>query len=289
MIDHVAARVEQLSASLDSPSIPWKTIVTTLLWAVYGFETYVSLRQYRLYSLKTPPNALVPHVSFETFKKSQAYGSDKARFALVHDAVSHIVNVLVVQYDVYAWAWVVSGMGLKRLGVKDGEIAHSLAWTVLMTALRIPISIPFQLYSSFVIEERHGFNKLTLATFVSDTIKEWVLSALVGLPLLGALLAVIRWSGDMFVVYTVVFATAVILFGTIIYPTLIQPLFNKLTPLPDGVLRDRVVALAKQLNFPLKHLYVIDGSRRSSHSNAYFYGVVPGGSKHIGACVERAV
>lgn len=67
----------------------------------------------------------------------------------------------------------------------------------------------------------------------------------------------------------------------VLYPTVIQPLFNKLTPLPEGALRDRVVALASSLKFPLKHLYVIDGSKRSAHSNAYFFGVVPGGNKHI--------
>lgn len=64
-------------------------------------------------------------------------------------------------------------------------------------------------------------------------------------------------------------------------PTVIQPLFNKLTPLQEGALKDRVVALASALKFPLKHLYVIDGSKRSAHSNAYFFGVIPGGNKHI--------
>lgn len=114
-----------------------------------------------------------------------------------------------------------------------------------------------------------------------DHVKQCLLSVILGVPIMALIVSVIRWAGDAFVVYTVLLFTALILFGTIIYPTLIQPLFNKLTPLKEGMLRDRVTALASSLKFPLKHLYVIDGSKRSSHSNAYFYGVIPGGSKHI--------
>lgn len=277
----VAESVSALAMRVDSTAIPWKRIVTALLWAVYAFDTYVSLRQYRMYDLRTPPSALAPHVPFDAFRKSQAYGRDKMRFQLVSDAISQVVSALVVHYNLYAWAWGLAGALLARLGVAEGEIVHSLAWMVVMTALRTPLSLALSGYRNFVIEERHGFNKLTPTTFVTDTLKEWALGILVLLPLTAAMLALIRWAGDAFVVYTVAFFAAAVLLGSVVYPTLIQPLFNKLTPLPEGALRDRVVALAGALRFPLKHLYVIDGSRRSSHSNAYFYGVVPGGSKHI--------
>lgn len=110
---------------------------------------------------------------------------------------------------------------------------------------------------------------------------EWILSFSIGAPLVAALVWIIRWAGDSFVAYIVGFLVVFQVVALILYPTLIQPLFNKLTPLPEGALRDRVFALAGSLKFPLKHIYVIDGSKRSAHSNAYFYGVVPGGNKHI--------
>ena len=118
-------------------------------------------------------------------------------------------------------------------------------------------------------------------SFISDTIKEWLLGFVIGAPLMAGLLSIIRWAGDSFVTYVVLFLLAFQIIAMVLYPTVIQPLFNKLTPLPEGALRDRVVALASALKFPLKHLYQIDGSKRSSHSNAYFFGVIPGGNKHI--------
>lgn len=116
---------------------------------------------------------------------------------------------------------------------------------------------------------------------MKDTITEWLVGFAIGAPLIYGLIWVIRWAGDNFVAYVVGFLLAFQIIALTLYPTLIQPLFNKLTPLPDGPLRDRVVALASSLKFPLKHIYVIDGSKRSAHSNAYFYGIIPGGNKHI--------
>lgn len=277
-----ASDLKGAAAHLDSPSIPWKQLVIGLLWAVYLFETYVSLRQLRLYDKTTPPKALVPHVSLETFAKSQAYGKDKARFALVSDAVAHIYNLAAVYFDFYALAWAWSGDILTFIGAPTNELTKSAMWVIVNTAMHEVVAVPLSIYRNFVIEEKHGFNKLTAKTYIADTIKEWIMGVVIGAPLIALAVWVIRWAGDYFVVYTVLFFTAIVLFGTVLYPMVIQPFFNKLTPLPEGALRDRVVALASALHFPLKHLYVIDGSKRSSHSNAYFYGVIPGGSKHIG-------
>ena len=283
MLEPIAEFLRAGAALADNDAVPWKTLVVYLLWAVYLFETYVALRQYRQYSLPTPPKALVPYVSLDTFAKSQRYGRDKARTALMAETIMHIFGLLIIRYEVYARAWSVAGALLAAAHVPVNEMTTSAVWVVLMSALREVVGVPLSAYRTFVIEERHGFNKQTPASFVSDTIKEWLPGLGGGMPLVALIVWVIRWAGDYFVAYTAVLMLAVILFGSLIYPTLIQPLFNKLTPLPDGVLRDRVLALARTLRFPLKHLYVIDGSRRSSHSNAYFYGIVPGGSKHIGS------
>lgn len=281
MWEHVTTHIQAAEKFLDTPEIPWKSLITSLLWIVYLFETYVSWRQYRLYSLTTPPKALMAHVSHEDFVKSQRYGRDKARFAFVSDAVAHMVNLASVTYNLSAHVWVWSGYVLDWMKVAHSEKALSGANLVLGLMLQMPVGFILGAYRNFVIEERHGFNKQTWSMYCMDHVKQCLLSVILGVPIMALIVSVIRWAGDAFVVYTVLLFTALILFGTIIYPTLIQPLFNKLTPLKEGMLRDRVTALASSLKFPLKHLYVIDGSKRSSHSNAYFYGVIPGGSKHI--------
>ena len=281
MLSLVQHKVALLQSALDDPSIQWKKLVVALLWVVYGFETLLSIRQYRLYNRDTPPATLASHVDLETFKKSQVYGRDKARFGFFSSAVSQLISVALVHYDVYAWSWTLAGTLLTHLGQSDAEIPRSIVWMVIMFVLREIPAMPLTLYRNFVIEQRHGFNKMTLRTFVTDTLKEWLLGFVIGVPLISALLWIIRWAGSSFVSYVVVFLFGFQLIAMVLYPTLIQPLFNKLTPLPEGALRDRVVALASSLKFPLKHIYVIDGSRRSSHSNAYFFGVIPGGNKHI--------
>lgn len=267
---------------LDTDAIPWKRVVLTLQWVVYLFETYVALRQYRLYSLTTPPKAVVEHVGYEDFLKSQRYGRDKARFGFVADALSHAMTLFMVVYNGHAHLWVMSHALLGRLGVTaPSEPMVTAVYMIVSSLVLLPLTMATSAYSHFVVEERHGFNKLTWTTFLADTAKQEALGALFGAPLCAVFVMVVRWAGDAFVAYAVLFFVVVILFASVIYPTLIQPLFNKLTPLPEGQLRDRVTALAAQLRFPLKHLYVIDGSRRSGHSNAYFYGIVPGGGKHI--------
>lgn len=281
VLHRATATIHAAETYLDTDAIPWKRVVLTLLWAVYLFETYVMMRQYPLYSLTTPPKAVVEHVSYEDFLKSQRYGRDKARFGFVADALAHALNLFMVACNVHAHMWVVSTALLGRLGVTASEPMTTAVYMIVSSLVALPLSMATSAYSHFVVEERHGFNKLTWATFLADTVKQEALNAVLGAPLCALFVVVVRWAGDAFVAYAVLFFVAVILFGSVIYPTLIQPLFNKLTPLPEGQLRDRVTALAAQLHFPLKHLYVIDGSRRSSHSNAYFYGIVPGGGKHI--------
>ncbi|CCF51569.1 hypothetical protein NDA11_003043 [Ustilago hordei] len=281
MLSFVQENIAQLQSTLDDPTIEWKKLVLALLWLVYGFETFLSLRQYQLYSLDTPPATLASHVDLETFKKSQVYGRDKARFGLFASAYSQLISVALVYFDIYAWSWTLAGTILTRSGQTDSEIPRSIVWMMIMFIIREIPSIPLTLYRNFVIEERHGFNKMTARTFITDTVKEWLLGFIIGVPLVSALLWIIRWADNSFVSYVVVFLFSFQIIAMVLYPTVIQPLFNKLTPLPQGALRDRVVALASSLKFPLKHIYVIDGSKRSSHSNAYFFGVIPGGNKHI--------
>ncbi|KAJ9103753.1 hypothetical protein QFC21_002213 [Naganishia friedmannii] len=272
--------VDTLKHTLDNPAIDYRKFVVGAGWAICGLETYILSRQLPLYSLKAPPALLAPHIPDETFKKSQAYGRDRARFGIFKQIFEQFTSWGMIAGGLYLWGWNKAGMALVKTELDPTRIIpRSLVYTLLLTALSSVTSIPLSLYSTFIIEERHGFNKSTLKLFVMDTLKGWLVGGVIGLPFLAAFLKIIDWAGDSFVPYLMAFFLVFTVLIQIIYPTFIQPLFNKLTPLPDGELRTRVEKLASSLDFPLKHLYVIDGSKRSGHSNAYFYGLP--WSKHI--------
>ncbi|KAJ7602387.1 peptidase family M48-domain-containing protein [Mycena rosella] len=130
-----------------------------------------------------------------------------------------------------------------------------------------------------VLEEKYGFNKTSPSLFIADLLKGWGLAVVLLTPFLWAFLRIFNWAGDRFVPWLMGFILVFQLAMVVVYPMVIQPLFNKLSPLAEGELRTRIESLASKLKFPLTHLYEIDGSKRSSHSNAYFFGLP--WSKHI--------
>jgi STE24 endopeptidase len=135
------------------------------------------------------------------------------------------------------------------------------------------LSLPTSIYSTFVLEEKFGFNKQTPKIFVTDILKSQLLTFTLVPPILAGFLSIVQKTGNKFFYYLWVFGATLQIFMITVYPILILPLFNKLSPLQPGGLKDGVEGLAKRLNFPLKELYVIDGSKRSAHSNAYFFGL----------------
>ena len=155
----------------------------------------------------------------------------------------------------------------------SGEIVHTLIFFFTFNLITTVINLPISYYSTFVLEEKFGFNKQTLKLWITDMLKGQALMAAFGIPLLSGFLAIIQKTGNQFFFYLWLFSVGVQVAGITIYPILILPLFNKLAPLEEGPLKTSVEALARRLQFPLKELYVIDGSKRSAHSNAYFYGL----------------
>ena len=133
--------------------------------------------------------------------------------------------------------------------------------------------LPFQLYATFVIEEKYGFNKTTMGTFFLDKLKGYFLAALIGAPLLALLIYLIGKIGPGFWVWFALIASAFVIIMNMFYTTLILPLFNKLTPLPDGELKTAIEQFARRVHFPLDNIFVIDGSKRSSKANAFFSGI----------------
>ncbi|KAG8994527.1 hypothetical protein FRB94_009824 [Tulasnella sp. JGI-2019a] len=274
------AYIQDQLAFISTDPLPWKESVLGFSWFVYLFESYLTARQFSMYKISAPPPELVEHFPSDKFLKGQKYGAAKARFSIVSGFINQIIETAFIHFDIYAMTWALAGSILQRFGFHGNyEISQSLIWgTLLFLCSSIP-TIPLSYYQTFVLEEEYGFNKTTRGLFFADLIKGWGLGATFGLPFLAAFLWIIKKAGDSFIPYLMGFIVSMQLIFVVIYPLLIQPLFNKLSPLPEGTLRTRIEGLAGGLHFPLKHLYVIDGSKRSSHSNAYFYGLP--WSKHI--------
>ncbi len=202
----------------------------------------------------------------DKYQKSQAYTRAQTKFGFV--VASFDLVVLLV-------FWLVGGFNLLDLLVRDfgfGPIANGLLYMTILIAAKTIISLPFKIYSTFGIEEKFGFNKTTPATFIADLGKGLLLSVILGGPIFAAILYIFEKGGTSAWLYCWITVTIFILAIQFIAPTWIMPLFNKFTPLADGELKDAIFAFAKSVNFSLENVFVMDGSKRSSKSNAFFTG-----------------
>ncbi|KAI7501074.1 CAAX prenyl protease 1 [Hortaea werneckii] len=275
MFDFLYSTAASLTSRLDNPSIPWKQLILTFAVGEFCLETYLQYRQYRVLQRKTIPPQLKNEIDQKTFDKSQAYGRAKAKFGLVQGIWSQIKNIAVIKYDMMPLLWAATGTFLANYAPArfQGEITQGLAFAFAYSWIETLLGLPFSWYYHFHLEEKFGFNKQTPGLFFSDLVKGQALSLAFGVPVGAAFLKIIQATGDNFFLYIWLFTLAVQLGAVTIYPIVIVPLFNKLTPLEPGKLKERVEALAGKLEFPLDELQVIDGSKRSAHSNAYFTGL----------------
>ncbi len=201
-----------------------------------------------------------------TYRRSQEYTRTRTLFGIV---VSTVMLVLTFGFW-FAGGFnhvdrVVRGWGLP--GVWTG-----LAFIGLLALLRTLVSLPFSVYSTFAIESRFGFNRTTPKTFIADLLKGTLLSVTIGGLLVAGILFLFEWAGPGAWIWCWGFGTVVVLILQFIAPTWLMPLFNKFTPLSDGPLKERILKYAADIGFPLQGIYVMDGSKRSSKSNAFFTG-----------------
>ncbi|OMH82179.1 CAAX prenyl protease-like protein [Zancudomyces culisetae] len=220
------------------------------------------------------PKAIKSFVSLQSFLEANAYGLDKSSLKIVQSLYEQIKTTIVFQFDILPWIWQATGKIMESIfGYgPEYEITQSVLFFVSTSVMSSLTNIPFDLYGTFVIEEKHGFNKQSIGLYFGDFFKTLALTGVFGSLVLSGLLWVIKMTGTRFYLYVMVFMMAVQFIGITIYPTFIQPLFNKFTPLEEGELRTAIEELATRVDFPLKKLYVVDGSKRSGHSNAYMYG-----------------
>lgn len=243
----------------------------------YVFGLWLDLRQRRMLAVSSLPAdvrerhpALAAAVDETTFARSQRYGRDKSLFGLCKDAFDTLLSLALLWYGALPALWRLSR---EMLGPNRGEIAVSLVFAALAVLGQTALELPWDVYATFVLEAKHGFNKTTLRTFVADAFKSLALSFAIGGPVLAATVAIMRWAGGAFWFPLWLFLLCVSLALAVAYPVLILPIFNKLSPLEEGPLREAVVELAHTTAFPLKDIQVMDGSKRSAHSNAFLAGL----------------
>ncbi|KAF2198200.1 CaaX prenyl protease [Delitschia confertaspora ATCC 74209] len=271
----IQAFLQRLASWLDRPYFPWKKLVIGFSLAEFALENWLLFRQYRVLQKTTVPKALENEIEKPTFHKSQSYGRAKAKFSFISGLFNQAKSLAVLYFNVYPKVWALAGLLLARYAPArfSGEISQSLLFVYLFGLIDLVFGLPFSYYHSFVLEEKFGFNKMTKKLWLTDMLKGQALTIAFGLPIGSAFLAIIKKTGTNFFYYLWVFMLAVQISAITIYPILIVPMFNKLEPLKPGSLKDAVEALASKLKFPLSELQVIDGSKRSSHSNAYFTGL----------------
>lgn len=202
----------------------------------------------------------------EQYTKSQDYQKTNARFSFLTSAFSTTVTVVFLWLGGFGW------LDAQLSSLIAGEIGRALAFFGILFLASDIINIPFQLYATFVIEARFGFNKTSVKTFILDKIKGYLLAAVLGGLILTILLYLVMQLGSGFWWIFWATITVIMVLMNMFYTTLILPLFNKLSPLGEGELRDAITAYASKVQFPLTNIFVIDGSKRSSKANAFFSG-----------------
>ncbi|KAH8740822.1 hypothetical protein FG386_003061 [Cryptosporidium ryanae] len=240
----------------------------------YILYLYVDLRQKKCYKIKELPKHIVDaykdcgEVSDDEFKKSQLYSNDKMVYGLVKKAFGFIFNWTIVAYFVYPKIW-----NYVYANISNNEYISSLLFSGIMMFLDYPINVLFDLYYTFVLEEKYGFNNSTIKIFILDQLKSVMLIGIIGSVLLSVMIYVANNTGKYFYVYIAVVQFLFTLVIIVIHPIIIVPLFNKLTPVENEELAGKINNLCNEVNFPLKNLYQMDASLRSNHGNAFFTGI----------------
>lgn len=214
-----------------------------------------------------PPAAAAAIMDPVTYTKSVNYTLERSRFGVI----TEIFDTLVLALFLFGGVLPVLFGHVLGWGAPDAVWTRALFILVAGTLLSIP-SLPFEWWEQFRIEARFGFNQSTPKLWVSDKLKGAVLAFVIGFPLLWALLSLVGWVGGWWWGWGFALIFGFQLLMLVLYPKLILPLFNKLTPLPEGDLRTRLLALGDRTGFRAKTIEVMDGSKRSGHSNAFFTG-----------------
>ncbi len=250
------------------PMTDWNFMTVTivialfLLWKLEFAATLLNLMAFP----ESTPRELDGLMDGDKLARAREYLVANSRFDIIRSIAS--LCILLAFWFCGGFQW----LDTLARSVFIGPVAPGLFYLSALFLGQSLVSLPFSAYETFVIENRFGFNRSTLSTFVMDRVKGLLLAALIGLPLMGAVLWIFgsvphAWLWAWLVVTTVQLLLAWLA------PTLIMPLFNRFTPMPDGPLKTRIEELGKRCGFPLDGVFVMDGSKRSTKANAFFTGL----------------
>lgn len=244
---------------------PWLLFILLVICLSYLLELSMTILNIKALSPDLPEEFSNTFDRSE-YRKSQDYTRSRSRFGIIESTFSTIFMLVFLLLGGF------NHLDTLARSFNFGSIITGLIYTSLFLLIFTFLSLPFSAYSTFSIEEKYGFNRTTIKTFITDLIKVIVLSMLIGGPLLALVLWFFETSREMAWLYCWL---GVFLFSFIfqlLAPILIIPLFNKLTPLEDGSLKDKISSYAGQENFKISGVFTMDGSKRSTKANAFFTG-----------------
>jgi len=233
-------------------------------FGIHMFQFYLDCRQLKKNYEKTIPKNVQDLVEQKEFDTTQDYNKDKRIASMWKGWIGIIVSTFTAMFlSPYVWI---------KLDAYENEYTRSIYWMLILHAVERPLQYLFSLHSDFVTEAKHGFNKKTPKLWITDTIKSELIAVVLMSMIPPCIIYLVRWGGETFYLYLWAFTQALVFVFMWIYPTFIAPLFNKFEPLKDEDLKKKIDELAASLKFPLTKLFEVDGSKRSAHSNAYFFG-----------------
>ena len=247
----------------------FSVVFVVFVVAALAWRTWLGIRQARHVAMHrdTVPADFAEFIPLEAHRKAADYTLDKQRLAIVETLV--IDGALLLALTLGGGLAAIDAFSQGVFG--DGYLRH-LGTVFGLMAVTTLLALPFDIWRTFVIEARHGFNRTTVALFIADLFKGAALSLALGTPLLLAVFWLVAAAGNLWWLYTWFAWIAFTVVLVMVFPRWIAPLFNRFTPLEEGDLRQRIEALIERCGFRAKGLYVMDGSRRSAHGNAYFTG-----------------
>ena len=246
----------------------WLYLIIGLVVFNYLFSTVLDFINGKNWKAEIPP-IMKDYYDEDKYLKAKNYSKEKGKISLISSTLSTLLTILFLVFDGYGWLDNFISIYYDIPFLKSG--IFFLALFILSDV----ISIPFSCYNTFVIEEKYGFNKTTVKTFVLDKIKGYLLTIIIGGILLFGAIYIVSLLENGFWVWLWISLSVILLLVNMFYADLIVPIFNKLTPLQTGSLREKIESYTAKVGYSLKNIYIIDGSKRSSKANAFFSGLGP--------------
>ena len=215
------------------------------------------------------PSSFKDQITWEDYQKSISYSIVKARFSIFSSLLSLITTSIILFSGLLEF---MDQSIVSAFNLKEYSLHHSVLFISLLVLCGSLLNLPLKLYSTFKIEAQFGFNNQTLKGFITDQIKATLVAILIGIPFLYAVFWFLGISSQLWWFYLFLFITAFQIILLILYPIFIAPLFNKFESLEEGELKSKLFALSERVQFGTSEIFVMDGSKRSGHSNAYFTG-----------------